>query len=52
MLYKYLWQDKQVNGRRLASRATVRPQADDSTNFDTLVQGVFVPGPTCCSSFL
>lgn len=43
MLYKYLWQDKQVDGRRLASRATVRPQADDSTNFDTLVQRCFCP---------
>ena len=43
MLYKYLWQDKQVDGRRLTSRATVRPQADDSTNSDTFSSGHFCP---------
>ena len=52
MLYKYLWQDKQVNGRRLASRATVRPQADDSINFDTFSSGCFCPWANVLFQFL
>lgn len=45
MLSKYLWQDKEEDGKKLAYRATVKPQADDTNNFDSSNLGLFLfPG--------
>lgn len=41
MLSKYLWQDREVDEKKLASGATVKPQAGDSNNFDTSSSGLF-----------
>lgn len=35
MLSKYLWQNKEEDRKKLAYRATVKPQADDTNNFDS-----------------
>lgn len=50
MLSKYLWQDKEVDEKKLASGATVKPQAGDYNNFDTSSSGLFLS--LFCSSFL
>lgn len=47
MLSKYLWQDKEEGGEKVAYGATVKPQAGDIHNVDTSSSGLFLSLGQC-----